>query len=72
MILMSTLTLAEATDLSHEAFDKLRNDNPESILLDVRTPDEYKDGFIKGAVNIPHTNLDKILSTVDKEDWHLT
>jgi rhodanese-related sulfurtransferase len=27
------------------------------LLLDVRTKDEYDDGHIKGAINIPHTEI---------------
>ena len=42
--------------------------NPESILLDVRTPEEYADGFIKGAINTPHTDTKKILASVSKDD----
>ena len=62
------LTMAETKDLSHEAFDELRSSNPESVLLDVRTPEEYGEGFIKGAINITHTDTQKILETVAKDD----
>jgi phage shock protein E len=31
--------------------------DPSLVLLDVRTPAEYADGHVPGAVNIPHTEL---------------
>ena len=62
------VTLADTKDLSHEAFAELRKKDPESILLDVRTPAEYAEGFIKGAINAPHTDTKKILATVSKDD----
>ena len=62
------VTMADAKDLTHEAFAELRSKNPESILLDVRTTKEYADGFIKGAINTPHTDTKKILASVSKDD----
>ncbi len=37
------------------------------LFLDVRTPDEYVDGHIKGAVLIPVQELEKRLSEVPKD-----
>jgi len=31
--------------------------DPALVVLDVRTPAEYADGHVPGAVNIPHTEL---------------
>ncbi len=65
---LSNLSIAEATDLDHDQFAEFRASNPEAILLDVRSTEEYASGFIKGAINIPHTELETILATLKKED----
>lgn len=41
--------------------------NSETLLIDVRTPDEFKAGSVKGAVNIP---LDTILQNINKLKQH--
>jgi len=38
-----------------------------TLLLDVRTPDEYKDGHIPGAKNIPVQELDRRLNELDRQ-----
>jgi rhodanese-related sulfurtransferase len=37
------------------------------ILVDLRTPDEFKEGHIKGAVNIPISMIERGLEGLDKE-----
>ena len=39
-------------DLSPEEFAKAHKVNPDSILIDVRTPEEYGSGHLPGAINI--------------------
>lgn len=40
---------------------------PEAVLVDVRTPEEYKEGHIPGSKNIPlQTIANDIFSTVSK------
>jgi rhodanese-related sulfurtransferase len=39
----------------------------ENILLDVRTEEEYKNGHVKGAVNIPVDSLRDRLNELDKD-----
>ena len=68
LLLYIPSVFADATGLSHDAFEKLRRDNPESVLLDVRSAEEYAEGFIKGAINIPHTEVNKILAKVSADD----
>jgi phage shock protein E len=41
--------------------------NKEAILIDVRTPDEYRDGHIPGVANIPLAELEKRLGEVPKD-----
>ncbi|WP_029228849.1 FAD-dependent oxidoreductase [Caldicellulosiruptor acetigenus] len=42
-------------------------DNPEYLILDVRTPEEYEFGHIKGAVNIPVDELRNRLNELPKD-----
>ncbi|MBE0713387.1 MAG: rhodanese-like domain-containing protein [Candidatus Aminicenantes bacterium] len=39
---------------AREAYDLMQKnlDNPDFVIIDVRTPGEYNDGHLKGAVNI--------------------
>ena len=39
-----------------------------AILLDVRTPQEYRDGFIPGSKNVPLQTIDKISSVADNKN----
>lgn len=47
------------------------NDNHAGLILDVRNPQEYAQGHIPGAINIPHNQLGirfaEIVSYKDKE-----
>ncbi len=44
-------------DISQAELIKRIDNKNIALLLDVRTPNEFKSGYIKGAVNIPHTKL---------------
>ena len=39
-----------------------------AILVDVRTPQEYREGHVPGSKNIPLQQLDKISSVTDNKD----
>lgn len=39
-------------DLSGQAFKQLLTENKDTVLIDVRTPGEYRQGAIKGALNL--------------------
>ena len=42
-----------------------------AVLLDVRTPQEYREGHIPGSKNIPLQTLDKVRSIVEDMDTAL-
>ena len=44
-----------------------RNTNG-AVLLDVRTPQEYREGHIPGSQNVPLQQLDKISSVADNKN----
>ncbi len=52
----------EVTALEAFALIQENLDNPDFLIIDVRTPAEYKDGHLKGAVNI------NLISETFKED----
>lgn len=58
-----------------EAYDKIQanKNNPDLIILDVRTQDEYNEGHIKNAINIDYYSktLKKDLNKLDKNKTYL-
>lgn len=46
-----------------------RDDAP--LLLDVRSPEEYAQGHLPGAVLIPHDQLAERLDEIDRDRWVL-
>lgn len=55
-------------DLSQQDWsDKLRND-PNAVILDVRTQDEWNDGIIPGAINIDIYKGQGFIYEVDQLD----
>lgn len=42
-----------------------------AVLLDVRTPQEYREGHIPGSKNVPLQTLDKVRSVVENKDTEL-
>ena len=41
---------------------------PGAVLLDVRTPQEYRDGHIPGSKNVPLQSIDKVVSVTEDKD----
>ena len=39
-----------------------------AVLLDVRTPQEYREGHIPGSINIPLQQLDKAINAYENKD----
>jgi 3-mercaptopyruvate sulfurtransferase SseA len=54
------VTVAEAKALIEE--------KPDMVILDVRTPSEFDDGHIEGAINIPVDYLAERLDELSKDD----
>ena len=42
-----------------------------AVLLDVRTPQEYREGHIPGSKNVPLQTLDKVRSVAENKDTEL-
>ena len=41
---------------------------PSAVLLDVRTPDEYREGHIPGSVNVPLQSIDQVIAVVKNKN----
>lgn len=46
----------------------LIEDKPEMVILDVRTPSEFDDGHIEGALNIPVDDLEGRLDELSEDE----
>ena len=44
---------------------------PGAILLDVRTPQEYREGHIPGSQNVPLQTIDNVRTVAEKKDTPL-
>lgn len=49
-----------------ETIEKIKADQDNVVLIDVRTPREYKNGHLKNAINIPHKNILNNLNLLDQ------
>jgi rhodanese-related sulfurtransferase len=67
--LASELASELATEISTAGLAERFANNRATLVLDVRTADEFESGHIPGATNIPHTELQSRLSEVsDAQD----
>lgn len=55
-------------NLSETEWVKLHDESEESVIMDVRTDDEFSTGYIEGAVNIDFYMGNKFISEIDKLD----
>lgn len=66
---MSILDFFRPADINSEV--KRYNETIGAVLLDVRTPEEFKSGHIQGSRNIPLDILDDIIKSVPHTDTPL-
>ena len=52
----------------HSNFQSELQNTPGAVLLDVRTPEEYREGHIPGSKNVPLQSLDKVTGLVNHQD----
>ena len=55
-------------NLSETEWVKLYDESEESVIMDVRTDDEFSTGYIGGAVNIDFYMGNEFISEIDKLD----
>ena len=58
----TTTTAAKTNEIRHVSMDdivKIMNENKDYVIVDVRTPDEYKEGHIPNAINIPNETINE-------------
>lgn len=60
-LVMSNVCFAEVMDIAQAELMQRIKSGHAHLILDVRSPEEYKKGYIPGAINIPHDRLDSRL-----------
>lgn len=54
----------DLSDLSYEEMQKIRKENVNNMLIDVRNPNEYNEGHLDGAINIPNYEIEKKIDII--------
>lgn len=58
----ATTNAVKTNEIRHVSMDdivKIMNENKDYVIVDVRTPDEYKEGHIPNAINIPNETINE-------------
>ncbi|MFT8361968.1 MAG: rhodanese-like domain-containing protein [Sporolactobacillus sp.] len=58
-------------ETSPEEVERLMNENSGVSIIDVREPDEFAGGHIKGAVNIPVNEVQSRMGEIDRTKEHI-
>lgn len=70
-VVWSAASTAQTTDISQAELMQRIKANSAGLILDVRSAEEYAEGHIPGAINIPHDQLGSRLAEIsshkDKE-----
>ncbi|WP_395340588.1 rhodanese-like domain-containing protein [Ningiella sp. W23] len=68
-LLITNTALANViTELGHEQFESLAE---QSLIVDVRTPEEYAKGHVPGAVNIPLATVSDSLALFGNDEQQI-
>ena len=62
---MSLLDFLKGPDINHGVKEYSTTDG--AVLLDVRTPDEYRQGHIPGSKNVPLQSISKVAGIIDNK-----
>jgi len=57
-------TIENINNISYTKMQEILKENEGTILLDVRSPQEYNEGHINGAINIPEYELSSKASNI--------
>jgi len=60
----NAICMADVTDISQAELMQRIQANQPGLILDVRSPQEYAEGHIPGAINIPHDQLGSRLAEI--------
>jgi len=63
---LSSVLYAGVLDVSIQSLQKKQASQQNLLLLDVRSAEEFNEGHVPGAVNIPHTRLDRIYQLLNR------
>jgi phage shock protein E len=71
LLLFSSFCNAQVSHIEPQQLIKQIQNEKLLVIIDVRTEDEYSQGHVKGAINIPHDQLlkeqDKIIAYKDQQ-----
>lgn len=67
LALVTNAFAADGTISPVEAWKKIANG---SLVVDVRSPEEFASGHIKGAINIPHDQIESRVSELGTDHKH--
>ena len=64
LLVMGNACFAQATDISQAELMQRIKAKHAQLILDVRSPEEYKEGHIPSAINIPYDQIDSRLAEI--------
>ena len=67
ILLISILIISTACTKTGEINPEVMIDN-NTVLIDVRTKDEFKSGHLEKAINIPYTEIEEQIKSITKDN----